>query len=128
MSDLGGADETAGFHIELDPPAMRWLEQHPGPSPLVIAYQVTRCCGGKVRDVRMRVSKAAAAERHELLRIGSAAGRDVLIDARILRAMPRRIPITARGLRARQKLALDLSGEEWGRLLYGDPLGAASAG
>jgi hypothetical protein len=118
MSDWGLADETAGFEIAIDHEAIRWLELHPNPSPLVIAYQVTRSCCGLVRDVRMRVSKAADSERQELLRIGSAEGRDVLIDARIVRAMPRRVPITALGFWARQKLALDLSGEEWGRLLY----------
>lgn len=97
---------------------MRWLGQHPSPSPLVIAYQVTRYCGGQVCEVRMRTSKAADSDHRKLLRIGSVVGRDVLIDARILGTVPRRTPITVRGFWARQKLALDLSGEEWGRLLY----------
>jgi hypothetical protein len=110
--------EALGFEIELDAQAQRWLEDHDSRAPLVIALDVTRCCGGtRVCDVRLRVD-AAASHSGRLVTIGSAAGRDVLLDARILETMPRRIPVTVRGLPVRRRLSLDLTGDQWSALLY----------
>ena len=56
--------------------------------------------------------------REALLRIGTVAGRDVLLDPRIANKMPRRIPVTVRGVGPLRGLSLDLTGHEWARLLY----------
>jgi len=45
---------TAEPELCLDHKALRWLDEHPSPGALVLAYTVTRCCGGTVRDVRLR--------------------------------------------------------------------------
>jgi hypothetical protein len=108
---------TPEFRVELDAPADDWIRRQPGHRPIVVAFSVTRCCGGtKVCDVRVRLGIPARGAG-TYTQIGTVAGRDLLVDSRIARALPRRIPITVRGL-ARKRLSLDFSGEEWGRLLY----------
>lgn len=120
IGPLTDAPDVVGFSIELDPLASQWLETHPMHSRIVITFSVTRCCGGTpVRDVRLRVDEPVAARRRgRFVRIGRVADRDVLMDARVLKTMPRRIPITVHRLLGRQRLSLDLSGDQWGRLLY----------
>jgi hypothetical protein len=104
--------ESPGFQIQLDEQARQWLEDHEIRSPIVITFDVTRGCGGtRVCDVWLRLNTAAA-HRGKLVRIGSVAGRDVLLDARILETMPRRIPLTVRGLSVRRRLSLDLTGDQ----------------
>jgi hypothetical protein len=105
------------FRVELDAPADDWIRRQPGTGPIVVAFSVARCCGGtKVCDVRVRLGMPTRGAR-TYTHIGTVGGRNLLVDSRIVRAMPRRIPITIRGL-ARKRLWLDFSGEEWGRLLY----------
>src|ERR1700730_11459170 len=48
------------FALEFDVVARDWLEEHPNPDALVIAYSDTRCCGGgHIRDLRLRRSRRA---------------------------------------------------------------------
>lgn len=105
------------FRVEPDAAAEEWLHRRPGAEPLVIAFSVARCCGGtKVCDVRVRIG-VPRNPRSIYTHIGEVGGRDLLLDSRIAALMPRRIPITVRGV-ARRRLELDLSGEDWARLLY----------
>src|ERR1700730_8674104 len=106
------------FALEFDVVARDWLEEHPGPDALVIAYSDTRCCGGgHIRDLRLRRSRRGD-ERSELVDIGGGAGRRILLDGRVTARMPRTIPVTVGGLGPFQGLHLDFSAEEWSRLLY----------
>jgi hypothetical protein len=105
------------FCVEPDTAAEEWLRRRSGHEPLVITFSVTRCCGGtKVCDVRVRIG-AVRKPRTTYTHIGEVGGRELLLDSRIAATMPRRIPITVRGV-ARRHLELDLSGEDWARLLY----------
>ena len=110
-------DEIVGFEVELDDRARAWLAAHPGPRRLVVAYDEARCCGGgRVCDVTIRAERRS--ERWPLARIGSVDGRELLLDRRILARLPRRLPLTVRGLGPFRALSLDLEGEQWGRLLF----------
>lgn len=118
-SELRDPPDLGGFAIELNPLAERWLETHQTCSRIAITLSVTRCCGGPpVRDVRLRFDEPGTARRGRFVRIGRVAEREVLMDARLLNIMPRRIPMTVYKLLGRQRLSLELSGEQWGRLLY----------
>jgi hypothetical protein len=111
-------DEILGFEVALDARARAWLASHRVDCRLVVAYEQTRCCGGgRLCDVRIRDERRG--ERWSLARIGSVDGRDLLLDTRIADRLPRRLPITVRGLGRLQHLSLDLAGEEWASLLFG---------
>ena len=119
ISRVTNPPDVADFKIELDPLADQWLETHQTYSRIVITFSVTRCCGGPpVRDVRLRVDRLEEARRGGFVRIGCVADRDVYLDHRLMKTMPRRIPITLHRSLGRQHLILDFSGEQWGRLLY----------
>src|ERR1700737_509335 len=108
----------AEFAVEFDDQARRWLEEHPAPDAVVIAYSDTRCCGGgHIRDLRLRRSRRGD-ERSELVDIGEVAGRRIRLDGRATARMPRTIPVPVGGLGPFQGLHLDFSAEEWSRLLY----------
>jgi len=108
---------TGGFEIEVDEGARTWLAKHPQVGQVVIAYEEHRCCGGgKICDIRLRGAKRT--EQKPLLEAGSVEGRPVLVDRRIVRRLPRRLPITVRGIGPLRGLSLDLDGEEWANLLY----------
>jgi hypothetical protein len=112
------SDAAGAFQIELDAHAQRWLDERASGQPILITFEVAHCCGGtRVCDVRVRVGQSAR-KCGPLAPIGTVAGREVLLDARILKTLPRRVPITVRGLPALRHLSLDLSGEQWGLLLY----------
>jgi hypothetical protein len=49
------------------------------------------------------------------------AGRQILLDSRIMPRIPRTIPVTLGGVGPFKGLHLDFSGEEWARLLYDSP-------
>jgi hypothetical protein len=107
------------FLVAFDEKARRWLEEHPSRDALVIAFQDSRCCGGgHIRDVRLRRSHNHDQHSLKLIDIGDVAGRRILLDRRILPRMPRTIPVTVGGIQPFRGLHLDLSGEEWARLLY----------
>ena len=91
---IGQASGLTGarFELDFDRKARDWLEKHPSREGLVIAFEVHRCChGGKVCDVRMRQQRPRDRPPEPLLRIGTVAGRDVLVDPRIVNAMPTRM-------------------------------------
>ena len=109
------------FDVEFDDQARSWLDEHPSPDALVIAYSDARCCGGgHIRDLRLRRSRRAD-QGSALVDIGEVTGRRILLDPRIMSRMPRRIPITLRGLGPLRGLHLAFSGDEWARLLYDVP-------
>jgi hypothetical protein len=116
---LADLPEVAGFEVELDQRAEQWLAENMVLSPIVITFSVTRCCGGtRVCDVRLQVKGLGALCHGRFVRIDRVADRDVLMDDRILKTMSRRIPITVYRLLGQSRLSLDLSGEQWARLLY----------
>ncbi len=109
------------FAVVFDEKARRWLNEHPSQDALVIAYEDSRCCdGGHIREVRLRRSQRRD-ERSSLIDIGDVTGRRVLLDQRIVRTMPQKIPVTVGGIGPLRGLHLDFSGEEWARLLYDTP-------
>jgi len=114
------------FELAIDRSAAGWLEQHPKALCLFIAFESTRLrrSGVRLRDIRVRVH--AARSRREALKtawlpLGDMHGRAVLLDARLRESMPRQVPLTTRGLGPFRHLELDLSGEQWGELLYPSP-------
>lgn len=107
---LADLPEVAGFEVELDQRAERWLAENMVPSPIVITFSVTGCCRGtRVCDVRLQVKGLGALRHGRFVRIDRVADRDVLMDDRILKTMPRRIPITVNRLLGQSRLSLDLA-------------------
>jgi hypothetical protein len=106
------------FHLEADAKAREWLLQHPSGAPLVIAYDVHRCCGGgKICQVNVR----GLLDRDNPDEFASGFlndGTRFLIDRRAAARLPVRFGLTVRGLGPLKHLDLDLAGEEWGTLLY----------
>jgi hypothetical protein len=101
------------FNVQPDAAARAWLESHPSAGPLVIAYEVHRCCGGgKICSVSIRESRTAGEPG---LVPG---GPDFLIDPRAAARLPERIGLTVRGRGPFRRLDLDLEPEQWGDLLY----------
>jgi len=109
---------SKSFVVVFDDKARRWLNEHPSRDALVIAYEDSRCCGGgHIREVWLRRSQQRD-ERSSLIDIGDVTGRRILVDQRIIRRMPEKIPVTVGGVGPLRGLHLDFSGEEWARLLY----------
>jgi hypothetical protein len=106
------------FDVQPDAGARTWLESHPSPEPLVIAYDVHRCCGGgKICNVSIRPRSAAdAASTFAPGRMAD--GHEVLIDTRAAARLPERIGLTVRGRGPLRHLDLVLEPEQWGDLLY----------
>lgn len=106
------------FQVDADPAARDWLEAHERPDPLVIAYDVHRCCGGgKICQVRVRAGSSRDA--HAAYAAGQMAdGTEVLIDVHAAKRLPARFTLTVRGVGRWKHLDLDLDGEQWGELLY----------
>ncbi|MGA8014802.1 MAG: hypothetical protein WCB85_02660 [Candidatus Dormiibacterota bacterium] len=110
---------SRAFELEFDEPALRWLQSRLSHLPLVISYRVTRCCSGPpVREVRLRQLSHPSQGREGLIQIGTVLDRAVLLDARIAGSMPPRIPVSAGGIGRFRGLRLNLSADEWARLLY----------
>ncbi len=119
MGEPAGRVEATPFDIELDEKAREWLIKHPRQGSLVIAYDRKRCCGGAlVCDVQLRFEEPTGRRAAELLVIGTVAGREVLMDRRIAARMPCRLPVTVRGMGPLKGLSLDLTGDDWARVLY----------
>jgi hypothetical protein len=106
------------FDVEADAAAQAWLDAHPSPEPLVIAYDVHRCCGGgKICSVNIRPrSRADAASTFAPGRMPG--GHEVLIDTRAAARLPGRIGLTVRGRGPLKRLDLALEPKQWGDLLY----------
>jgi hypothetical protein len=102
------------FGVEPDESARVWLESHPSPGPLVIAYDISRCCGGgKICSVSVR-ERSRADDKRVLV----SGGPDFLIDARAAARLPERVRLTVRGRGPFRRLDLDLEPDQWGDLLY----------
>jgi len=100
------------FQVQPDAAARAWLESHPSLGPLVIAYDVHRCCGGgKICSVSIRESRTVEPGLVP-------AGPDFRIDPRAAARLPERIGLTVRGRGPFRRLDLDLEPEQWGELLY----------
>jgi hypothetical protein len=106
------------IRLEADDRARAWLKAHPASGPRVVAYDVHRCCGGgKICLVKVRGQKAGDVPSSFVSgRLDD--GTEVLIDRRAADRLPSRFKLTVRGLGPFEHLDLDLSGEEWGALLY----------
>lgn len=106
------------FQVEVDAKARAWMQAHPASEPRTIAYDVHRCCGGG------KICSVAVRELSQKADTGSFAtgttedGMRVLIDPRAARRLPARFGITVRGIGRWAHLDLDLTGEQWGDLLY----------
>ena len=109
---------TASLQVEPDAAARAWLESHPTAGPRVIAYRVTRCCGGgRICSVRVREqSRRDDVSRHTAAVTGG--GSQLLVDPRAAGRLPARFGLTLRGIGPLRHLDLVLDGEQWGRLLY----------
>ena len=109
---------NAGFVIEVDAAATAWLNTHKSQGPHVIRYDVHRCCGGgKICDVHV----LEGARREEISNYVPAVlpdGTKIAIDPRAAARLPSRFRLTVRGLGRFKHLDLDLTGEQWGALLY----------
>jgi hypothetical protein len=117
MGAMVGQSATAELELYLDHKALCWLDEHPSPDALVVAYTVTRCCAGPVCNVRLRREKRSDRVSQQLHQIAPVCGREVLVDARIVDRLPNRVPVTVRGVGRLKHLSLSLEGEEWARLL-----------
>ncbi len=106
------------FEVEVDAAARAWLDAHPTTEPRFISYDVHRCCGGgKICDVQVR----RGAGRNDAGSHATAVlpdGAKIAIDPRAAARLPSRFRLTVRGLGPLKHLDLDLSGEQWGALLY----------
>ncbi len=110
---------SRAFELEFDEPALKWLASRLSDKPLVISYRVTRCCSGPpVREVRLRQLSRPSRRSEGLIQIGTVLDRAVLLDTRIAGSMPRRIAVSAGGIGRFKGLRLNLSADQWARLLY----------
>jgi hypothetical protein len=106
------------FQLHADPAAKSWLEAHEETEPLVIAYEVHRCCGGgKICQVKVR--RMSRDDEPAAYASGvTDEGDRVLIDRRAAARLPARFGLTVRGLGPLKHLDLDLDPDDWGELLY----------
>jgi hypothetical protein len=106
------------LRVAADPAGRAWLDSHPSSGPLVIAFDVKRCCGGaKLCTVSIRAWRQrdrGGDYVHGLLEGGPA----LLIDRRAAARLPARFGLTVRGRGPLKHLDLVLDSEEWGSLLY----------
>jgi hypothetical protein len=114
---------TPVFELTADDAARAWLDAHPSTRGWVIAYDVHRCCGGgKICQVDVRPMKAKdVAETYVPGTTGD--GATFLVDRRAAARLPRRFGLTVRGLGRWKHLDLKLEPDQWGDLLYHQPIG-----
>src|SRR5215831_5637499 len=106
------------FQLEANAAARRWLDLHPRTRPLVIVYDVHRCCGGgEICQVRFR-GLSAKDDPADFATGQVGDGTQVLIDRRAAARLPRRFGLTTHGVGRFKHLDLELAPEEWGTLLY----------
>ena len=105
------------MRLELDERAREWLKAHEGEA-WAIDYDVHRCCGGgKICEVSVRDLKAND-DAAGFVAGSTLDGAQFLIDRRAARRLPRRFTLTVRGAGPLKHLDLDLTGDQWGELLY----------
>jgi hypothetical protein len=104
--------------VDVDPAARTWLDAHPSLEPLVIAYEVRRCCGGgKICAVRVRsMSPKDDGDAYEKARLDD--GSEILVDRRAAVRLPSRFGLTVSGSGPFRRLDLELEPDDWGTLLY----------
>jgi hypothetical protein len=108
----------AAFRVEADSSAQEWMKSRATQEPRVITYDVARCCGGgKICSVSVR-DHSPKDDRRDYATALLGDGTRLLVDQRAARRLPSRFGLTVRGLGPFKRLDLDLSGEEWGVLLY----------
>jgi hypothetical protein len=84
----------------------------------VIVYDVHHCCGGaKICSVTVR-NQSRNDDRRDFVTAVLGDGTSLLVDRRAARRLPSRFGLTVRGLGPFKRLDLELSGEQWGALLY----------
>jgi hypothetical protein len=106
------------FRVKADSQAQEWMRAHATEEPRVVAFDVHRCCGGgKLCSVTVR-EHSRADERREFVTAVMDDGTRLLVDRRAARRLPSRFGLTLRGLGPFKRLDLELSGEQWGTLLY----------
>ena len=106
------------FRVEADGRAREWIRSHPTEEPRVLAYDVKRCCGGgKICSVSVR-ERSHKDDRRDFATAVLSDGSTLFVDSRAARRLPSRFGLTVRGLGPFKRLDLDLSGEQWGALLY----------
>jgi hypothetical protein len=106
------------FRVEVDRRAQDWMRAHATDEPRVVAYDVKRCCGGgKLCMVSVR-QRSRQDKSRDFATAVLADGTTLLVDRRAARRLPSRFGLTVRGVGPFRRLDLDLSGEEWGLLLY----------
>jgi hypothetical protein len=94
------------------------MRSHVIEEPRVLAYDVKRCCGGgKICTVSIR-ERSRKDDRREFATATLSDGTTLLVDRRAARRLPPRFGLTVRGLGPFKRLDLELSGEQWGDLLY----------
>ncbi|HSS61239.1 MAG TPA: hypothetical protein VLK30_07270 [Candidatus Limnocylindrales bacterium] len=100
-----------------DEPARGFLDSHPGVA-WALDYSVHRCCGGgKICEVSVR-EVASSEVREGYVTTALPDGRRFLIDPRAARRLPSQVRLTMRGVGPWKRLDLELTGEQWGELLY----------
>jgi hypothetical protein len=105
------------MELELDDRAREWLRANHNEG-WAVDYDVHRCCGGgKICEVRVRADDGKRS-REDYVQAVAPDGSRFLIDPRAARRLPSRVKVTVGGLGSRKHLDLELSGEEWGDLLY----------
>lgn len=108
----------AAFRVDADPSAEEWMRSHATEEPRVIAYDVKRCCGGgKLCLVSVR-EHSRNDDRRDYATAVLADGTELMVDRRAARRLPSRFGLTVRGRGPFRRLDLELSGEQWGALLY----------
>lgn len=105
------------LEVEADHLALEWIAARPSPDWLV-AYDIHRCCGGgKICRVSVRpLSPGNDLEQHVTASLPG--GARILIDGRAARRLPSRFGLTVRGRGPFKHLDLELTGDQWGELLY----------
>ena len=112
------------FELEADATAQAWLDAHPSRGGWVVAYDVHRCCGGgKICSVNVRPFSSKD-EAGEYAAGASDDGTRFLIDRRAAALLPPRFGLTVRGFRRWKHLDLELEPDQWGDLLYHQPVGS----
>jgi len=108
----------AAFRVDADPSAEEWMRSHPTEEPCVVAYDVKRCCGGgKLCMVSVR-DRSRKDDHRDYATAVLADGTKLMVDRRAAGRLPSTFGLTVRGLGPFRRLDLDLSGEQWGALLY----------
>jgi hypothetical protein len=108
----------AAFRVDADPSAQEWMRSHPTEEPRVIAYDVKRCCGGgKLCMISVR-ERSLKDDRRDYATAVLGDGTKLMVDRRAAGRLPSSFGLTVRGLGPFRRLDLELSGEQWGTLLY----------